>query len=460
MMAPMRIVICGYYGFSNAGDELILDSTVALLRNQFDSLEIAVISYPRGDLAAVHQRLGITAIDGRDIAHCSTMIRSADLLLIGGGGLIQDYLPSDRRDLFLESHSNLVFWMTMAAIARIHQVPAIGWQLGIGPLETDQGRDDAATLLGLMDRIFVRDQASYDLAIEIGVDARLLSVGGDPVLTFDVAHSTPDRARLGIVVRTWLEKGDWFQALAEAIDGLDPGIEVIFYPMQETDRHLEDDVSASRTVVELMQRPAEIVTSLAPVDLAGALASCTAVVSMRLHGALLALSSGVPVVAMAYDPKVESQMVSLGQKRFVAQIGELDRDWLASALADAMEHTVEREPIAKAAEKVRHSLSQLEDRRRHDARPLPADIVERLIAGRAAEIQYERREAARAVGESRAELAAATTEIVRLQSELDATGRRAAEAVARYDELAGSRAVSVASTAWRVTRRLKSVLRR
>ena len=169
-MAVMRIVISGYYGFSNAGDDAILLASVPLIRAVHPDCQITVVTYPGADLAEVYRLTGLPAIDGADIAHVDQIIAAADLLLIGGGGLIQDYLPSDRTHIVRSDHNNLTFWLSLTVMAHAHRVPVSTWMVGVGPLSTDQGREDARLLLASIRTVSVRDDESADLARDLGVD--------------------------------------------------------------------------------------------------------------------------------------------------------------------------------------------------------------------------------------------------------------------------------------------------
>ena len=182
-MSAMRIVICGYYGFSNAGDDAILEASVSLIRSVHADASISVITYPHADLDAVYQATGLAAIDGSDIAHIDQLIAKADLVLIGGGGLVQDHLPSDRNHIGRSSHGNLTFWMTVAVMAHGHGVPVSTWMVGVGPLSTDRGRDDARLLLSLMRTVTVRDEESAELVRDLGMASERVIVGADPVFS-------------------------------------------------------------------------------------------------------------------------------------------------------------------------------------------------------------------------------------------------------------------------------------
>ena len=58
-MAKYNIVISGYYGFNNAGDEAMLTAILQALRNTFDDPEITVIS---GNPEATAKAFGVRAV--------------------------------------------------------------------------------------------------------------------------------------------------------------------------------------------------------------------------------------------------------------------------------------------------------------------------------------------------------------------------------------------------------------
>ncbi|HMO11900.1 MAG TPA: polysaccharide pyruvyl transferase family protein, partial [Actinotalea sp.] len=82
-------------------------------------------------------------------------------------------------------------------------------------------------------------------------------------------------------------------------------------------------------------------------DLVDALAGFDLVVSTRLHGAILALDAGTPVLPIAYEFKTQQVMDQLGLGGFVTDI----RDATGPALTGAYRRLVSdlperREPVA------------------------------------------------------------------------------------------------------------------
>ena len=86
-MENKRIVISGYYGFNNSGDEAMLFAILKALYQRFGDTDITVIS---GNPERTTHTFGVKAIprfDGFSILKC---LYNSDLLISGGGSLLQD----------------------------------------------------------------------------------------------------------------------------------------------------------------------------------------------------------------------------------------------------------------------------------------------------------------------------------------------------------------------------------
>ena len=117
----MRIAISGYYGFGNAGDEAVLAATVAELERRLPQAELVVLS---GDPRATSDLHGVEARPRWPLSSLTGVIRSADLLLSGGGSLLQNET----------SWASLAYYLLTLAIARKYRVPSVIHAQGLGPL--------------------------------------------------------------------------------------------------------------------------------------------------------------------------------------------------------------------------------------------------------------------------------------------------------------------------------------
>ena len=109
-----HIFITGYYGFGNAGDEAILTSMLTHLRALQPDLRVTVTSAEPENTAA---RYDVKAILWTHAFGILEAIRGADMVIIGGGGLFQDYWGVDPNAFLSGNHSGISFYATSAILA-------------------------------------------------------------------------------------------------------------------------------------------------------------------------------------------------------------------------------------------------------------------------------------------------------------------------------------------------------
>jgi len=82
-----RIVISGYYGFNNIGDESILKAVVENLQERLRRIEITVLSQNPEN---TREKFGVKAVGRMKPVQIIRSIFKCDLLISGGGSLLQD----------------------------------------------------------------------------------------------------------------------------------------------------------------------------------------------------------------------------------------------------------------------------------------------------------------------------------------------------------------------------------
>ena len=83
-----KIVISGYYGFGNLGDEAILSSIIERLEESVGDLEVVVLS--NSSSVEMSGRPGVRCIGRLSPISVFREMLGADLVISGGGGLLQD----------------------------------------------------------------------------------------------------------------------------------------------------------------------------------------------------------------------------------------------------------------------------------------------------------------------------------------------------------------------------------
>lgn len=284
-----RVVISGYYGYGNVGDEIVLDSLVQWLRESNLVEDIVVLSADPGRTSA---RLGVRSVHRYSPGGIIRALLDSRLLLSGGGSLIQDY-TSVRSPLYY-------LGILTAAIMLRRKVAVVGQ--GIGPIESGPIRGLARAVLSGADYISLRDQGSIDSLEEIGVPRARVRLGADLAFlqssTMLDAGETAARRRRPVVFviprgpRAARHSG-WPSVLMEGLNSFAKGEHrLIAVAFQRGD-------SVQLANGEVLCPPA-----VSPECADRIVRGASVVVSCRLHGLVLAVRAGVPCIAIGSDPKM------------------------------------------------------------------------------------------------------------------------------------------------------------
>lgn len=302
-----RIVISGYYGFNNAGDEAILDSMTGTLRAQAaaqgQKLQITVLS---ADPAATAARLGVEAVGRMDFPAVFRALLRADALLSGGGGLLQD---ATGRGM------SVPYYLGLVLLARLLGKKAIFYAQGIGPIRKKRNRLLTRLIANTATAIAVRDQGSREELERLGVTRPPVTVTVDPVFLLEPADERgraagfiqmlpADKPVVGIAVRSWLKEEETLREIAAAADCVarDISAVTVLVPM-----HYPEDLAVAENLAGRMKTETVILReNLQPRELLAVFGRFNLVLAMRLHALIFAAVCGVPMLGIGYDRKVDA----------------------------------------------------------------------------------------------------------------------------------------------------------
>ncbi|MBM7784476.1 polysaccharide pyruvyl transferase CsaB [Tenggerimyces flavus] len=275
----MKLVMLGYFGFGNAGDEAILAAELTALRTALGA-ETTFIAVS-GDPAETRATHGIEAVSRTDFRALITTLRGADALIAGGGSLLQD----------VTSARPVAFYAGTMLIARTLGKPVFVYAQGLGPITRGLNRRLAGWALRSATYVSLRDESSIALATSLG--ARNATLVPDPVL--GTTFATHPQDRLAIALRPW--PGTWLPAVKAALTDLAKDTELVFVPF-----HGGQDVDLAHSLATPLG--AEVVEPGDYGKTLEAVATSKATLGMRLHALITAAAATRPFVAIAYDPKV------------------------------------------------------------------------------------------------------------------------------------------------------------
>jgi len=291
------VLLCGYYGEHNLGDDALLE----VLLQQLPAGARALVT--ARDCQQVRQRFGVATVDRRRLAAVLRALSGCRALVLGGGSLLQDST----------SFNSLLYYAALILAARWQGKPVLLWGQGLGPLRRRRSRALVRTLLPLVTRVCWRDPGSAQLAARLG---RPDGHAPDPVWA---SAAVQWRGRGGPLVVCWrptpLLLGQAWQPYLEALGRLaaQADREVIWLPLHRgQDSDLLTQLQEQGLVGEGLRRRSRQVEALTPREAKAVFATAGLVIAMRLHGLILAAVSGAPCAALSYDPKVQAAASALG----------------------------------------------------------------------------------------------------------------------------------------------------
>lgn len=345
-----RILIAGNYGQSNLGDEAILAGALAGLRAIDPTLRLSVVTADPEGTARAH---GVETVAIRDPGATRDAVTASDLVVVGGGGLLNDYWAVDIGRVLFDPGWGLTCHTLPALTAAALGKPYGFLAVGAGPLEDPHAREYVAALLSGAAFASVRDETSRRLLIDCGADPAHIDLAADPACLLEARHSPTVDAILeehslaaggnwlAIALRPWPFSTNRDGLLATLAQGLDRALVAadalaLFVPMQPSGGEGDADLPFARAVRERMrerERTSVLETETSPGEVSALLGASRAVVAMRLHALLLAANAGVPGLPIAYDPKVRAIAAELGIEELVLPVDPLSPEQLAGGIA-------------------------------------------------------------------------------------------------------------------------------
>ena len=318
----MKIVISGYYGSKNAGDEAMLAAMLEVLSEIEPNISVTVISVNPNDTKKRH---GVDSIAWLNIFAIIKKIAGADLLISGGGSLLQN----------VTSRRSLYYYLGIIFVAKMLFCPVMLYAQGIGPICGKFAKKLTNFIINRVNLITVRDHGSLEELKQLNITKPPIFCTADPVLaikpaTLEIGRSILNKygedkyiddsntPLIGIAVRRWKGWQHCQHELAKAVDEMSKqfNARIIFLPMQ-----YPEDVKAAEAVAELSKVECTILKEEYKTGELLSLVGCMDVlISIRLHTLIFAGVMNVPMLGISYDPKIDRFLNSIGEE----SVGNLD----------------------------------------------------------------------------------------------------------------------------------------
>lgn len=294
-MSSKKVLISGYYGFDNFGDELILSNIISQLKNCDENIEITVISK---NPQKTNTDYNVKSVGTFDLKNIIKALKKTDVLVSGGGSLLQD----------ITSLKSLLYYLFIIFLAKFFNKKVFIYAQGIGPINNEIGKFLAPKVLRIVDKITVRDLQSQEFLKKWNINSELTT---DPAwgMAIELNEKAENLKKIvGIQLRDSFNINEQkLNLIAKALlkNFNKAEFDFLIIPLQPTDIKIsnkfsnitkEFDESINIAIKEgfSISEKQQIMTS---VDF---------IVCMRYHALLSAILFKIPALAVCYDPKVEN----------------------------------------------------------------------------------------------------------------------------------------------------------
>ena len=354
-----NILISGYYGFNNTGDEAMIETMSTLLAKRDCSLTVLSSNPDK-----TKELYNVRAYNRYKLGEIIKAIKKADLVISGGGTLFQD----------ITSKKSIWYYLGIVKLAQFFHKKVIVAYQGMGPIETKIYRRMTKKTLNKKSVKFVgmRDKQAIDYAKEIGIKEDKIVFSSDmifmmtppakeridKIINDNVLNLQEGQKLIGFSVREWKDK-DRTDALAEAADLIVEryNARIVFFPF-----HKPKDAEISKIIMHKMKHEDKaclMPNRYLPSEILGAMGRMDVNIGVRLHSLIFSAISNVPTIGVSYDPKVDGflDMINsnavctydeIDSKKIADEVGRIlqngkeDYSEKISAFKKAGEETLER----------------------------------------------------------------------------------------------------------------------
>lgn len=277
-----KVLISGYYGFKNFGDEAILSVLVKHLK--FLNADITVFS---GNPEFTQKTYDVTSINSFNLKNVFREVKNTDILVSGGGSLLQD----------VTSLKSLVYYSFIIALSLLFNKKVIIFAQGIGPINNTFARKIIMKLLKQCDLVTVRDENSLELLKSFDVPAKLVC---DPIYSAEILITHANA--IGVQLREFKTMNlNILHKLAMLIINKFPDRKIKIFSLQK-----EIDLELCKRFETILKsfKP-EIQTEIIEDNIINEISELEYFFAMRFHAVLAAIKAGVKTCAINYDIKVE-----------------------------------------------------------------------------------------------------------------------------------------------------------
>lgn len=338
-----KILISGYYGFGNIGDEAILQSMIEELNKHNQAIDITVLSHKPDE---TQKHFHVKAVNRSSLITLISSVKKCDVLVSGGGSLLQE--STGRLSIF--------YYLFIYFLAMVFHKKIIIFSHGIGPVYRKLSKRLIKFVFNRVASISVRDERSKVELIEYGVKGDKIDVTADPVISFSKfgiekgqmflkEHITydPEAPTIGFALKN--NKTNCIsEQMVQVIDLLKiKHCNIVLIPF-----HFTEDQHLINEIMKLSNHDIITATHRQTVDeMFSLIENLDVLVGVRLHALIFSAVVETPIVGISYDPKIDAFLASI-EETVACSIDNIDVNLLVNSIQNKIEN---KEEISKKIKK-------------------------------------------------------------------------------------------------------------
>lgn len=326
---PYGVMLCGYYGRHNLGDDMSLKALAINLSKVCGVDKKVVITT---DATATPTDDGTVFIHRFNLPKIYKYMKQSKMFILGSGSILQDATSS----------RSMVYYLHVLKKALSLCQRTMLYSNGIGPIHRTKHRQKATLLLNKVMRIVVRDKKSLEYLREMGVRNPAVELAADETFTMEknlFLREYPlenSKKYLGINLRYLNIDEQFISEFAKFIDfaAKKYSLTPLLLPVQ-----YEQDIPVLKRVSDKLKCDHVLITQkLEHEKTLSILSQCEVSVLERLHAIIFTSIFGKPYLAIDYDPKVRSLCNELGVKQYMIGLGEFSAKTASEMFSDIMQN--------------------------------------------------------------------------------------------------------------------------
>lgn len=298
-MKNVKVLIIGYYGAGNIGDEVLLDATIDLLKTIYESPSVTVLT---NDTVDTKENRQVEAVNRNSYFQVIKIIKGSDIVIGGGGSMLQN----------VTSNKSLIYYLGILNLAKLFRKKVALLGNGIGPIKREFYKKTTKYVLSKLDAIVLRDKDSYKLLEGFGLNN--IYLGNDLAFTLDISETVEkENKKVLINLRKWDYNNNFIKSMENFVNYLiSQDFKVTLISFQSDN----DELVLKRIFNNINSPNLKYFESKESDKIVSEINSSELFIGMRLHGLIFASICSRPFIALSYDPKVSTFSKNLEQNYF------------------------------------------------------------------------------------------------------------------------------------------------